>query len=501
MKVYIVVLVLVLGCVALFAFNIGDLGLLKSDENFYFSSARRMIRDGNFVSPWYHHHVRFEKPPLFYWAVALFFQLFGVSWSIARMTSVFFGTLTVIFTYLMSIRFFEKEKAIFAPLILATSFLFFQYARLAVIDMLFLLLVTMGMFFFLKGERDGKRWPFFLCFLSIGLSVLAKGPLGLVIAVIFIVFYAIKTKNARLILKINPIFGAIVILAVSLPWFWQMYNVHGQVYLDHLWKVEALGKSLPSAGHFQSLKGGSSFLIKHIGYYIPVVLFSFAPWSVFLPFALFKKLKTKSDKDPAFILGWFWIVFIFFTVVSFKHTHYMLLLSVPLSLILANIFSRKIFITIVSITAVVFISITGFILPPLTDPALKDFSLALASEVKKDELVGIGSGGFNLKKLGMHLNDLVSNADELGADDLAQYKFVNKEGRLLPFLESDKRVFCLIKKDAYDDKIPDGLKNKLHILEESTIWKDFDEKGTLSSVLERNFDKLKEKVYLVSNRR
>ena len=117
-----------------------------------------------------------------------------------------------------------------------------------------------------------------------------------------------------------------------------------------------------------------SFAVKYVGYYIPVVLFTFAPWSLLLPFAL-KRFRTDKNEDRVFILSWFWCVFAFFTLASFKHTHYMLLLSVPLAMIAASFFenAKKGFILRRSpiIIALATVAIINFI------PVWNDFWFAL----------------------------------------------------------------------------------------------------------------------------
>ncbi|MDB4349396.1 glycosyltransferase family 39 protein [Omnitrophica bacterium] len=509
MKRYVVPILLLVGCVVLFGFNLGDLGLLKGDENYYFSSGRRMIREGDWITPRYHHHIRFEKPVLYYWIVALFFKLFGVSWTIARLTSVIFGGLTVLLTYLLSLRLLPKRAAYLSPIVLATSFLFFRYSRIAVIDMTFLFLITLCLFLFIKGGREDKKKYLILSFVPLGLSVLAKGPLGLIIVGIIIVFYLAMTKKMYFLKGIHLVLGIFILLLIVLPWPTLMYNTHGPEYLTHLWEVETVDKVVGSVVKLENVNNIPWFAIKYIGYYIPVIIFTFAPWSLLLTFALFKKLRTNREEDRIFILSWFWCIFIFFTIASFKHTHYMLLLSPPMAMIIAGFFTsakkgsvfQKAPVIITAITIVIFVSLTGFILPALDDGTLKMFSLKLSSEMQKqDEEIGIASSNFNLKKIGIFLNNLVSTTDELGGDDLAQYRLINKD-YIVPFLESKERVYCLITKTDYLHSVPKELQKRLYVLEKNLMWKKFNLKEYLPLMAKRDWDSLKEEAYLISNRR
>ena len=503
MKKYIPILLILLGCVLIFGFNLGDLSILKGDENYYFSSARRMIEENDFITPRYHHHVRFEKPVLYYWVVALFFKLFGVSWVTARATSVFAGTLTVLLTYLLSLRFFPKKTALLSATILGTSFIFFQYSRLAVIDITFLFLLTLAFFLFIKGDREKKRSFIILCAVPLGLSVLAKGPLGLLIFFITALIYAIKTKKYWLVSWVNLLAGLIIILAISLPWPILMVKIHGQEYLNHLWKIEAVDKIAGSILNLKTIEHPIQFALKYLGYYVPVVLFTFVPWSLFLLFGLFKKMETKDPSDSAFIRIWFWAVFAFFTIVSFKHTHYMLLLAPPLSMIIAYSLSKNIKTVsmLAIVTAMSYIFLIGFIMPNINDNALKNFSLVINTNIKKDERIGIGSRNFNLKKLGMHLNNLVSGPYEPASDDLARYKQVMKEGKLATFLRERSRFFLIITKKDYQRLISYETRQRLYILERNYTWKKVKLRDAASLIKSLDYGALMEEAYLVSNRR
>jgi len=501
MKRYLAVIAILVGCIILFAFNLGDLSLLKGDENYYFSSARRMIREGDFITPRYHHHIRYEKPVLFYWIVAGLFKIMGVGWITARMASVIFGALTVLITYLLARCLFDERRARLSAIILATSFLFFQYARLAVIDMTFLFLVTSSLYLFIKSDIEGGRDYLLLAFIPLGLSILAKGPLGAVVVAMTLFAYMVTTRRYYMLTNTNSLAGILLLFAIALPWPFLMVRIHGQAFLNHIWNVEALDKTVGSLLKLKSASSPLWLIVKHLGYYIPVVIFVFVPWSLVLVPAILKRHRERRDNGRVFILGWFWVVFGFFTIISFKHTHYMLLLAPPMAIIVADYLSKKKGVAMIAMaTILVYIASVGYILPEYSNETLKSFSLRLAPLVRLDEELGIASKGFNLKKLGIHLNNLVSTPYELGADDLIQYRRV-KTSEVVPFLESDKRVYLLITMKDYCRFVPRDLRRQVHILEKSRTWKRFDSRDLFYSVLSLNLEGLKEEAYLISNRR
>ena len=70
----------VLIAVGLFALYFAALGgppLLDPDEPIYGQVAKEMARGGGWLTPHYAVHVRFYKPPLFYWPSGICVKLFG----------------------------------------------------------------------------------------------------------------------------------------------------------------------------------------------------------------------------------------------------------------------------------------------------------------------------------------------------------------------------------------------------------------------------------------
>ena len=344
-----------------------------------------------------------------------------------------------------------------------------------------------------------------------GLATLTKGPLGLILPILILLIFLTNYRGRTSIIGIRgAVLGILLFLAVTLPWFVKMVGIHGEDFTRHVWTVEVVTKALLYSKAQKTLAETIWYYVRSFGYYVPVALFSFLPWSAFLPFALFSKKSGKSD-GYRFALSWFWVVFIFFSVAGFKHTHYMLILSPALAMIVGTYLARvsekrpgfkKVPVTIGVLAILLLLSMTGFILPHFDDGALRVFSLKIAAEIEKDEQIGMASRQFNIKKLGIHLNNLISSPYELSGDDLAQYVYINKKGNLTSFLKSSNRVFTLITKADYEQYVPAGLRSGLHILEKHKVWKRFkfnDE--LLRAISSGDLSQLKEEAYLVSNKK
>ncbi len=512
MKKFLACIILVLLAAGFFGANLGSLSYLKGDENYYFQVGRRMIKDNDFVTPRYHHHIRFEKPPLYYWLTAGSFKLLGVSWRAARASSVIFGVLTLLLVYLLAYEFFGRGAAFFSVLALGTNELFFRYARLCVSDITFLFLITLALFLFIKSYKAKSNIFFIASFVPMGLAALTKGPVGPVLIILTIIVFAVKYRGSASVFRVGNIFlGSILFLGVVSPWIMAMIEAHKDVFLQHVWGVEILSKASLKPFVGENIIDTAWYYVSKFGYYVPVVVFSFLPWSIFLPFALFRKKNPSRHEGYSFILSWFWVVFIFFSVAGFKHTHYMLALSPALAMIIGIFFDdisqkrkglKAVPVTIGIVAIAFFLSFTIAILPNLDDGAMRVFSLKIANNIEKDNYLGMASRQFNIKKMGIHLNNLISDPHEASGDDLAQYIRIDKRANLNSLLDGERKIFVLITESDYAKYVSHEVKTKVHVLEMHKVWKkQKPNKELLQTILDKNFDELKEEAYLITNRR
>ena len=68
----------------LFLFYTWAMPLIDPDEPRYASTARDMVLNGNWIVPHFNGVPRINKPPLFYWTIAISYKLFGINEFSAR---------------------------------------------------------------------------------------------------------------------------------------------------------------------------------------------------------------------------------------------------------------------------------------------------------------------------------------------------------------------------------------------------------------------------------
>ena len=109
-------LMIVVG-VAIFTifFGIGGVPLLDPDEPVYAETAREMIQFGDFLSPRIFGEYWYDKPPMYYWLVALAQLVFGDNEFAARFPAALMAAGTVVMVYVSGTKLFNEKAGFCLP--------------------------------------------------------------------------------------------------------------------------------------------------------------------------------------------------------------------------------------------------------------------------------------------------------------------------------------------------------------------------------------------------
>lgn len=143
-----------------------------------------MVVDSHWVVPHVNGVVTNDKPPLFFWLIALFSLPAGtVSEVTARLPSVLAGLATIALTMRLGRRWYGPRTAALAGGLLVTTFLFWQKARWSQTDALLccLIWIALSAFEAFRSETSRGRGAGLIFWLAVALAVLTKGPVGLLL--------------------------------------------------------------------------------------------------------------------------------------------------------------------------------------------------------------------------------------------------------------------------------------------------------------------------------
>ena len=313
---------------------LGSYGLLDPDEPRYATTSKNMISTGQYILPEFNGKPRINKPPLTYWLISLSYKLFGINEFSSRLPHAILG-------FLLSIILFFFTKDLTSPLILTSIPLYLFMARLCNTDMILNFFFSSSLLLFFKYYDTKKSKFLIISVISYLFANLTKGPvayISILIIFIFLIFEKDFTifKNYFLIIA--------VLLASISPLLWLIIAVSKLGDFSCIKSIlfnETLGRMFKGYGHRENFL----FYFK----YFPLVFF---PWSVLFVLKIKKISALWNDKFLKFNIIWFFTVFIFFSIAKSKLISYILILSVPFSVILSKfvenleILNKKLLVTI-----------------------------------------------------------------------------------------------------------------------------------------------------------
>lgn len=234
MKIYFKISFLIfISSLLLYSIGLGNVALLDPNEPVYGEVAREMVETNKWLTPHYNNQLWFDKPPLYYWLTAISFKIFGINEFAARFPSVFFASLLLVLIYIWIRNFYNDNLALYTIFILATSLFYFVIARSAVTDMTLTFFLNISFFFaylLIINPFDRKYLYYFYFFMA--LATLVKGPIGLIIPILVIIFYLLINKQFKLIrIFLSPV-GILIFLLVSGSWYFLMLFLHGKQFFN-----------------------------------------------------------------------------------------------------------------------------------------------------------------------------------------------------------------------------------------------------------------------------
>lgn len=300
--------------------GLGKLPLLEPDEGRNAEVAREMVVTHDWITPHYDSLPYLDKPVVFFWMIAAAFRAFGISPWAARFPEAIAALAAVLLIWLMGRSMFCARAGLMAGLILATSPLFFGFARTVIFDMPLAALVTASLFCFWLNRRKHILWLDALAFAAMGVAAITKGPVGFLLPLFTLVAYYALAGRFRELKQIHWAVGWIIFLAAALPWFIAV-SLRNPDFPKYAFWEESLLRFTTGAGMHRS--NGPL-------YYIPVYFAGFFPWSFFLLFAAWgrikswRRLRDEAHEAELFLLAWAGVIFVFFTLSRSKLPGYVL---------------------------------------------------------------------------------------------------------------------------------------------------------------------------------
>lgn len=303
--------VMALGVLVLFPSIWRETSVTCSDEYVLsFRTPMEMLDRGDWLTPWVDGKPRLRKPPLLYWAMLCSYKVFGVHLVSARMWGVLAGAGLGLCACLFA-RELSRTDGLLAGLLTLGSLGVAVEARQAMLDLPLALCSALAVLHWVRWVRRQRLREALLSGIWLGLSFLAKGPVGFFFFFVgalsaFWVFQAwrVLTGSAWQL----GVWLAIV-MAICLPWPLLMKHIWG----DHF--VQVIGEEL-AARHFGRWHGISplSALAGALG-----LIFPWTPLVVGAVISHLRRPRSERSRNTAWCVVWFFMsVLPFFFMKAFE---------------------------------------------------------------------------------------------------------------------------------------------------------------------------------------
>jgi 4-amino-4-deoxy-L-arabinose transferase-like glycosyltransferase len=342
-------LLLFLSLAAFYLWGLGSLPLVGPDEPRYAEVAREMLARHDLITPTLGGLPWFEKPPLLYWLMIAAYRVIGVNEYAARLGPAICGLLTAVFVFWIGKTIETGSDASgtetgenpdqsrdgigrFSALVWLSSLGAIVFSRGASFDIVVTMTVTGALAcFFVWHVRSnagavkdagGPRHALLIGFyVFVGLSLLAKGLIGIVIpfGVIGSYFLLQRQWPSRRFLK-SLLWGVPLAIALAAVWFGPMLSRHGWKFFDQFIVQHHFARFVTNKYHHP----------EPCYFYLLVLVVISLPWTIFLGAAFVTARRwqwrggTPLDRLRVLAFSWVAVPMVFFSFSESKLTAYIL---------------------------------------------------------------------------------------------------------------------------------------------------------------------------------
>ena len=274
-----------------------NIPFFTDDPGLYASIVKNLVYKKDFFQLFTYNTDWLDKPHFPFWVVLLSFKLFGISVWAYRLPALLFFTLSLVYTYLFTRKYYEWEIAAIAVLIVMTA----QHILLSNTDVRaepYLMALIIGSIYHIA--RLEERFTFtdmLLAALLTACAIMTKGIF--VIAAIYgaLLGQLLFQKKFKQLFQFKWLALLLLTLIFTLPEFYALYlqfdlhpekTVFGMHHVSgikwFLWDSQ-FGRFINSGPINRKSSSGSIF------FYLHTLLWAFAPWCLLFYFAVYKNIK------------------------------------------------------------------------------------------------------------------------------------------------------------------------------------------------------------------
>ena len=300
--------------------RLGYASLLDPDEAHYAELTREMLHSGSWLVPLLDGKPFIDKPVLFHWLQGVSVLVLGETEFAARLPTALSAIGLFAITRWVGAALFDAEVGTLGAIMFATIPATFALASIAIFDMVFALFLFGAVGSLLVAAKQQSVRTECCGYVLLTLAVMTKGPVALVLVVLFLAAgYVMSPETRGLLRRLHWRIGIPAVAIAASPWFvWMQWRfgdefVKGYLLAGNLWYVtQPIEFSARAVNHT---------------FYIRAFTGAFFPWSTVAAGRGIDAFQRRRRNEPIAIgerLLWLWtiVVLAFFSIARFKLDHY-----------------------------------------------------------------------------------------------------------------------------------------------------------------------------------
>ena len=311
-----------------YALPVGRRPLANQDEARFALLAREAVESHHWLLPRVRGVIYLNKPPLYFWTVALLAKPFGVVDDVtAPLASVLAALVTLLAVIALGGRLWGGTVGLAGALVLATAPFFYFMSHQVFSDMMMTAWLAWALYFLLTARGAPAPLPrlagFYLCVAG---ALATKGPAALMGLVAALAIVLVEDGWRRGLRWLRLPMGLAILALASLPWL-----------LPYLLQTERSYVGGVVVGHY-----GDWYFRQKAGARLESLqenLVRFLPWTLFLPAAVWWWWR---DRDPLRrpLVVWTVVIAVAVSFSAEQRARYFLPVLPPLSLLIAELLAR-----------------------------------------------------------------------------------------------------------------------------------------------------------------
>jgi 4-amino-4-deoxy-L-arabinose transferase-like glycosyltransferase len=299
------------------------------DATQYAAMSFEMLDMGNFLFLTDRYQNYLDKPPLTFWLVSTVYRFLGIyNWTY-KLPSLLMALLAIYSTYRFSNLYYGVWVARLSALILSSTQALFLITNDCRTDTILMGTVAFSLWQLGAYLKDGKAVNFVGAFVAIGLSMLAKGPIGLIMPILAFGPHLL-IKNPKAILRWRWLLGLALVAVVIFPMCLGLY-----LQYDANPEVQVNGQKGVSGLHFYFWKQSFGRITgesewkddSDAFFFVHTFGWAFLPWTLFAIAALFDRMYSAFRRSGKTTIEWasffgFLLPWIAFSLSKYKLPHY-----------------------------------------------------------------------------------------------------------------------------------------------------------------------------------